>query len=88
MALLQIRLLRSKQHKDHTWFGAYPVHWSLSLIDKQEKIEHWPQEYNGYQPYSSLQNLTPDEVVANVELQNARYSTFNRLSKWEEVKNA
>jgi transposase InsO family protein len=42
--------------------------------DAQEKIEHWRQEYNGFRPHSSLQNLTPDEVVAadtTVELQNA-----------------
>ena len=50
------------------------VHWFLSLPDAQEKIEHWRQEYNGFRPHSSLQNLTPDEVVAaaaTVELQNA-----------------
>jgi putative transposase len=50
------------------------VHWFLSLTDAQEKIEHWRQEYNGFRPHSSLQKLTPDEVVAaatTVELQNA-----------------
>jgi putative transposase len=50
------------------------VHWFLSLTDAQEKIEHWRQEYNGFRLYSSLQNLTPDEVAAaaiTVELQNA-----------------
>jgi putative transposase len=50
------------------------VHWFLSLADAQEKIEHWRQEYNGFRPHSSLQNLTPDEVVAaaiTVKLQNA-----------------
>ena len=50
------------------------VHWFLSLADAQEKIEYWRQEYNGFRPHSSLQNLTPDEVVAaatTVELQNA-----------------
>jgi putative transposase len=36
------------------------VHWFLSLTDAQEKIEHWRQEYNGFRPHSSLQNLTPD----------------------------
>ncbi len=40
------------------------VHWFLSLTDAQEKIEQWRQEYNGFRPHSSLQNLTPDEVVA------------------------
>ena len=50
------------------------VHWFLSLTDAQEKIEHWRQEYNGFRPHSSLQNLTPDEGVAaatSVEFQNA-----------------
>ena len=50
------------------------VHWFLSLPDAQEKIEHGRQEYNGFRPHSSLQNLTPDEVVAatsKAELQNA-----------------
>ena len=50
------------------------VHWFLSLADAQEKIEHWRQEYNSFRPHNSLQNLTPDEVVAaatTVELQNA-----------------
>jgi putative transposase len=49
-------------------------HWFLSLTDAQEKIEQWRQEYNSFRPHSSLQNLTPDEVVAaatTVELQNA-----------------
>jgi putative transposase len=50
------------------------VHWFLSLPDAQEKIEQWRQEYKGFRPHSSLQNLTPDEVVAaatTVELRNA-----------------
>ena len=49
-------------------------HWFLSLLDAQEKIEQWRQEYNSFRPHSSLKNLTPDEVVAaatTVELQNA-----------------
>ncbi|RZJ95368.1 MAG: transposase [Hymenobacter sp.] len=40
------------------------MHWFLSLTDAQEKIEYWRQEYNGFPPHSSLQNLTLDEVVA------------------------
>jgi len=64
------------------------VHWFLSLTDAQEKIEHWHQEYNGFRPHSSLQNLTPDEVVVatTVELHNARCSICNQLSNWEEVR--
>ncbi|RZL16121.1 MAG: hypothetical protein EOO62_02150 [Hymenobacter sp.] len=50
------------------------THWFLSLTDAQSKIECWRQEYNGFRLHSSLQNLTPDEVMAaalTVELQNA-----------------
>ncbi|TYZ05430.1 IS3 family transposase, partial [Hymenobacter lutimineralis] len=50
------------------------VHWFLSLADAQEKIEQWRQEYNGFRPHSSLQNLTPDQAMAaaaTVELQTA-----------------
>jgi putative transposase len=50
------------------------THCFLSLPDAQEKIECWRQEYNSFRPHSSLQNLTPDEVIAaalTVELQNA-----------------
>ena len=50
------------------------VHWFLSLTDAQEKIEYWRQEPNSFRPHSSLQNLTPDKVVAatiTVEFQNA-----------------
>ena len=40
------------------------AHWFLSLTDAQEKIEHWRQEYNGFRPHSSLQNLTPDALLS------------------------
>ena len=39
------------------------VNWFLSLEDAQEKIEHWRQDYNNFRPHSSLNNLTPNEVV-------------------------
>lgn len=39
------------------------VNWFLSLEDAQEKIEHWRKEYNNFRPHSSLNNLTPNEVV-------------------------
>lgn len=67
------------------------VHWFLSLTDAQEKIEQWRQKYNDFRPHSSLQNLTPDEVVAaavTVEPQNAWCSFYGRSSDWEEVKAA
>jgi putative transposase len=38
------------------------VNWFLSLPDAREKIESWRQEYNGFRPHSSLDNLTPNEV--------------------------
>jgi len=41
------------------------VHWFLSLTDAQEKMEQWRQEYNGFRPHSSWQNLTPNEVAAS-----------------------
>jgi len=39
------------------------VNWFLSLEDAQEKISTWREEYNGFRPHSSLDDLTPDEVV-------------------------
>ncbi|RZK14700.1 MAG: hypothetical protein EOO56_24380 [Hymenobacter sp.] len=46
----------------------------MSLTDGQEKTGCWRQEYNGLRPHSSVQHLTPDEVMAAaliVELPNA-----------------
>ena len=34
-------------------------HWFLSLEDAREKIEAWPEDYNGFRAHSSLDNLTP-----------------------------
>lgn len=39
------------------------VNWFLSLEDAVEKIAAWREEYNGFRPHSSLNNLTPNEVV-------------------------
>lgn len=39
------------------------VNWFLSLEDVQEKINDWWAEYNSFRPHSSLDDLTPDEVV-------------------------
>lgn len=38
------------------------VNWFLSLEDAREKIELWREEYNGFRPHSSLNDLTPNEV--------------------------
>jgi putative transposase len=40
------------------------VNWFLSLDDAYEKINHWVQEYNYFRPHSSLDGLTPAEIVA------------------------
>ena len=37
--------------------------WFLSMEDAKEKIEAWRQEYNFFRPNSSLEGMTPDEVV-------------------------
>ena len=39
------------------------VNWFLSLEDAVDKIAAWREEYNGFRPHSSLNNLTPNEVV-------------------------
>ena len=39
------------------------VNWFLSLEDAEEKIEAWREEYNAFRPHSSLNNLTPNQVV-------------------------
>jgi len=37
--------------------------WFLSLKDAKQKIEAWRMEYNLFRPHSSLEGLTPDELV-------------------------
>lgn len=39
------------------------AHWFLSLEDAYEKISSWVEEYNHFRPHSSLNDLTPAEVV-------------------------
>lgn len=39
------------------------THWFLSLEDAYEKINAWVNEYNHFRPHSSLNDLTPAEVV-------------------------
>lgn len=39
------------------------VNWFLSLDDAHEKIQAWKEEYNHFRPHSSLDDLTPGEVV-------------------------
>lgn len=39
------------------------MHWFLSLDDAYDKINRWVDEYNNFRPHSSLNDLTPAEVV-------------------------
>ena len=39
------------------------VNWFLSMEDAEEKISTWREEYNSFRPHSSLNDLTPNEVV-------------------------
>lgn len=39
------------------------VNWFLSMDDAAEKIDAWREEYNSFRPHSSLNDLTPNEVV-------------------------
>jgi putative transposase len=41
------------------------VNWFLSLEDAQEKIEAWRYEYSHLRPHSSLNDLTPMEIIDN-----------------------
>lgn len=53
------------------------VNWFLSLEDAMKKIEAWRQEYNGFRPHSSLNNLTPDQMIHMYKNQHA-----NSNLKW------
>jgi putative transposase len=39
------------------------VNWFLSMDDAAEKIEAWRDEYNNFRPHSSLNDLTPNQVI-------------------------
>lgn len=39
------------------------TNWFLSLEDAVEKIEDWRHEYNHFRPHSSLNGMTPQEMV-------------------------
>lgn len=39
------------------------VNWFMSMDDAVEKIKEWQHEYNYFRPHSSLDDLTPNEVV-------------------------
>lgn len=39
------------------------TNWFLSLEDAEQKIEAWRTEYNNFRPHSSINGLTPAEVM-------------------------
>ncbi|WP_018615365.1 integrase core domain-containing protein, partial [Segetibacter koreensis] len=39
------------------------INWFLSIQDADEKIKNWREEYNHFRPHSSLNGMTPNEVV-------------------------
>jgi putative transposase len=41
----------------------FNINWFLSINDAIEKIETWRREYNSFRPHSSLNDLTPNEVI-------------------------
>jgi putative transposase len=44
------------------------VNWFLSIEDAREKIESWRLEYNTFRPHSSLNGLTPQELIEKEHL--------------------
>lgn len=42
------------------------MHWFQSMVEAQQLIEQWRQEYNESRPHSSLGNLAPAEYVAQL----------------------
>lgn len=46
------------------------VNWFLSLDDAYEKINKWVEEYNLFRPHSSLNDLTPQQMIEQHLLEN------------------
>ena len=53
------------------------VNWFLSLDDAYEKINGWVEEYNNFRPHSSLNGLTPADVVAKCKSNHDRHNPEN-----------
>ena len=51
-------------------------HWFMSLDEAREIIEEWRNDYNGFRPHSSLDDLTPLEFAARA----AGSVEFNNLA--------
>jgi putative transposase len=52
------------------------------MEDATEKIEGWRMEYNCFRPHSSLEGMTPDEVVEMYQMK-PETSTLYMYEKWE-----
>lgn len=61
------------------------THWFLSLEDAYEKINEWVKDYNEFRPHSSLNELTPAEVVAMCEKEDDKNDTLPRASDNENI---
>lgn len=42
------------------------VHWFLSLENAQDKLENWRREYNHERTHSSLNDMTPAEIIRSL----------------------
>lgn len=42
------------------------VHWFLSLEDAQDKLDNWRREYNHERTHSSLNDMTPAEIIRSL----------------------
>lgn len=61
------------------------THWFLSLDDAYEKISEWVEDYNNYRPHSSLNEMTPAEVVLLYEDQKADGEVLPEASDNEDM---
>lgn len=47
------------------------VHWFMSLEHARQEVEAWRIDYNTERPHSSLDNMTPEEFIKELEEKNA-----------------
>ena len=43
------------------------VNWFFSVEDAKEKFDHWREDYNGFRPHSSLEDMSPNEYIEKKE---------------------